>query len=167
MIRFAALPLTLAASAALAAPPLALTPGDQTAAFRAAGFKRVGGQWQGCGDPGTASYTPGAIEQVADINGDGRPEAVMTEGSTYCFGHTEVGYTIVSKQADGKWKVITGGPGIVTVLPTSKPVLARTGGWPDLEIGGPGFCFPVERWNGREYLLHRHQYEGKACKVGG
>ena len=122
------------------------------------------GQWQGCGDPGTPTYTAGAIEQALDFNGDGRPEAVVTEGSLFCFGRTEVGYTVVSKQADGSWKQITAGPGIVTVLPTPKVVLARNGGWPDLEIGGPGFCFPVERWNGKEYALHRHQYEGKACK---
>ena len=37
-------------------------------------------------------------------------------------------------------------------------------GWPDISVGGPGFCFPVERWNGSEYVLHRHEYEGKACK---
>lgn len=163
MIRFA-LPLVLALTTAPLLAQVTLTPADQAAAFRAAGFKRVGGQWQACGDPGTASYTPGAIEQVADLNGDGRPEAVVTEGSTFCFGSTEVGYALVSKQANGSWKLVTGGPGIVTVLPTPAKILAANGGWPDLEIGGPGFCFPVERWNGREYVLQRHQYEGRACK---
>jgi hypothetical protein len=39
------------------------------------------------------------------------------------------------------------------------------GGWPDIEIGGPGFCFPVERWNGKQYVLHRYEYEGKRCRV--
>jgi len=28
----------------------------------------------------------------------------------------------------------------------------------------PGFCFPAERWNGKEYKLHRWEYDGKACK---
>ena len=37
-------------------------------------------------------------------------------------------------------------------------------GWPDISVGGPGFCFPVQRWNGREYKLQRWEYEGKACK---
>lgn len=157
--------LCLLPAAALAAPPLTLAPTDQAAAFRAAGFKRVGSQWQGCGDPGTASYTPGAIEQVADLNGDGRPEAVVTEGSVHCFGNTGQGYAIVSKQAptptakNGAWKRIAEGTGMVTVLATK-----GVGGWPDLEIGGPGFCFPVERWNGRAYVLHRHQYQGRPCK---
>lgn len=153
------LPLLLATAAPITAAPPALASADQAAAFRAAGFKRVGNRWQGCGDPGTASYMPGAIEQVADLNGDGRPEAVITESSSYCFGMTGMGYTLVSKQADGRWKLIAGGPGVLTVLGKK-----GVGGWPDLEIGGPGFCFPVERWNGREYVLHRHQYQGKACK---
>jgi hypothetical protein len=142
-----------------AAAQTALSPADEAAAFRAAGFTRTADQWQACGDPGTASYTPGAIDSVADLNGDGRPEAFVSEGSTFCFGSTEVGYALVSKQADGSWKLITGGPGIPTPLATK-----GTGGWPDLEIGGPGFCFPVERWNGREYQLNRLQYEGKSCK---
>jgi hypothetical protein len=140
-----------------AAPRLSLT--DEAAAFRAAGFKKVGRQWQGCGDPGSASYTPGAIETVRDIDGDGRPEAVITEGSIACFGQSEVGYSLVSKQPNGSWKLITGGEGIARFLPRR----AATG-WPDIEVGGPGFCFPVQRWNGREYALNRYQYQGKPCR---
>lgn len=41
---------------------------------------------------------------------------------------------------------------------------ANPDGWPDISVGGPGFCFPVERWNGKEYKLHRFEYEGKRCK---
>ncbi len=145
-------------SAALAAD-VKLSPADTAAAFKAAGFAKKGARWESCGDPGTASYTPGAIETVRDLNGDGQPEAIITEGSSYCFGNTGTGYTIVSKQVAGGWKTMTGGPGIPNILATK-----GTGGWPDIEIGGPGFCFPVERWNGKEYRLHRHQYEGKACR---
>lgn len=145
-------------AAALAADPPVLSPADEAAAFSAAGFTRAAGQWQACGDPGTPSYSPGAIESVADLNGDGQPEAIVTEGGTYCFGMTGQGYTIVGKQADGAWKRIAGGVGMVDVLASK-----GRDGWPDLEIGGPGFCFPVLRWNGREYALHRHQYQGKPC----
>ncbi len=131
---------------------------DETAAFKAAGYALKGKQWRACNDP-TPSYTPGAVEEVRDVNGDGRPEAVITEGSTFCHGNTGVGYSLVSKQADGSWKLITNGTGILSFL-TTKGV----GGWPDIEIGGPGFCFPVERWNGQKYVLQRHQYEGKPCR---
>jgi len=136
-----------------------LPPGEQAAAFKAAGFSQRGGHWQSCDDPGTASYAPGQITQVADLNGDGRPDAVIEEGSTYCFGMTGTGYAIVSQQANGRWKRIASGPGMPLFLSTR-----GAGGWPDLQVGGPGFCFPVLRWNGREYTRHRFEYEGKACK---
>lgn len=134
---------------------------DRAAAFRAAGFKRVAGTWQACGDPGTASYTPGQIETLRDINGDGLPDAVITEGSAFCFGMTGQSYAVVSKRPGGSWRLIDSGVGMVTFLPRRTAT-----GWPDIEIGGPGFCFPVERWNGRAYVLHRHQYEGKPCRPG-
>lgn len=139
------------------APP-GLAPADEAAAFRAAGFTLKGKQWRHCDDP-TPAYSPGEIAESRDLNGDGRLDAVITEGGTYCFGNTGTGYTVVSKQADGSWKKITGGTGIATFLPTR-----GRDGWPDIEVGGPGFCFPVERWNGSAYALHRHQYEGKACR---
>jgi hypothetical protein len=152
--------LALAASVAAPAPAQTkLSASDQANAFRSAGFKLVKGRWQACGDPGTESYTPGTIESVRDLNGDKLPEAVITEGSTFCFGGTETGYSLVSKQANGTWKLMTSGPGIATFL-AAKGVA----GWPDIEVGGPGFCFPVERWNGREYRLHSYQYDGKPCR---
>lgn len=135
-----------------------LSAADEAAAFKAAGFKHKGRQWQACEDP-TSSYTPGAIENMGDLNGDGRPEALITEGGTYCYGHTGAGYSLVSKRADGTWRLITNGTGILTVLP-----IRGVGNWPDIEIGGPGFCFPVQRWNGSRYKLLRYQYEGKACR---
>jgi hypothetical protein len=51
-----------------------------------------------------------------------------------------------------------GGSGIPEFLRTK-----GAGGWPDISIGGPGFCFPVARWNGKVYAQHRFEYEGKRC----
>lgn len=136
-----------------------LSPPDQAAAFRAAGFQRTAGKWQACGDPGSESYEPGRIETTRDINGDGFPDAVIVEGSVACFGMAGQGFSVVSKQARGSWRLIAQDTGVPTFL-------ARRGatGWPDLEIGGPGFCFPVHRWNGRAYVPNRFQYEGKPCR---
>lgn len=147
-----------ACSATANSAPASLIPADQAAAFKAAGFTLKGKQWRNCDDP-TPTYSPGDIAEVRDLNGDGRPEAVITEGGTYCFGHTGAGYTVVSKQANGSWKKVTGGTGIATFLQTK-----GKDGWPDIEVGGPGFCFPVIRWNGREYSPNRYEYEGKACR---
>jgi hypothetical protein len=136
-----------------------LSPPDEEAAFKAAGFKRQGQQWKACDDP-TPGYSPGAIETVRDLNGDGLPEAVITEGGTYCHGHAGAGFVLVSKQPDGSWKQMYADSGMASFLATK-----GAGGWPDIEVGGPGFCFPVVRWDGRAYRLQRHEYEGKPCRA--
>ena len=158
-MRTATLILAAWVIASPAAAQVRLLSADQAAAFRAAGFKKVGAQWRGCGDPGSSGYVPGSIDIVKDLNGDGRPEAIISEGSTFCYGATEAGYAIVSKQANGTRRLVTKGSGM------GPPLSPRgTGGWPDLEIGGPGFCFPVLRWSGTQYKLHRRAYEGKPCR---
>ena len=150
--------VAFASHGALAGPPLSAA--DEVAAFKAAGFKKVGRQWRSpCDDPGTPSYSPGAVSESRDMNGDGRPDAILTEGGTYCYGMTGQGYWLVSKQASGAWALMARGTGMVTLLPTK-----GAGGWPDIEVGGPGFCFPVVRWNGKQYRHHRHQYDGKPCR---
>jgi len=136
---------------------MALTEADKLAVFKAAGAVQRKGRWLMCADdPNTSGAS---IETVSDLNGDGRPEAVVTEGGTFCYGHAGTGFQLLSKQADGSWRVMTGGSGIPQFLKTR-----GAGRWPDVSIGGPGFCFPVERWNGKLYELNRFEYEGKRCK---
>lgn len=134
---------------------------EATAILKAAGFVRKGAQWRSeCGiDDPSGSYTPAAIEQYRDINGDGRMDAVVTEGGTFCYGNTGTGYTLLSKQVSGAWKVMDSRQGIAEFLKTK-----GIGGWPDISVGGPGFCFPVLRWNGKEYARNRFAYEGKPCR---
>ena len=139
----------------------ALTPTEQGAVFAAAGFAWRGGQWHSdCEDPGTPSYEPGAIETAADLNGDGRPEAVVTEGGSYCYGNTGTGFSLLSKQADGHWKRLYQSPGVAEFLKTR-----GVEKMPDISVGGPGFCFLVVRWNGKAYVDNRFEYEGKACRL--
>lgn len=133
-----------------------LSDAERAAIFKAADATRRGDKWVVCGDdpaPGGAT-----IEEVRDLNGDGRPEAVVTEGGTFCYGFTGAGFQLLGKQEDGSWRRITADIGIPRFLDST-----GADGWPDISIGGPGFCFPVQRWNGSEYALHRHEYEGKAC----
>jgi hypothetical protein len=134
-----------------------LSDADKAAVFKAAGAVQRKGMWVICADDPNASGA--TIETVRDLNGDGRPEAVVTEGGTFCYGSAEAGFQLLSKQANGSWRVMTGGGGIPEFLKTR-----GVGGWPDISVGGPGFCFPVDRWNGKEYALHRFEYEGKRCK---
>jgi hypothetical protein len=148
----------LIAAAASAAP----LPADKAAIFTAAGFVRHGTDWRtsNCEGMEGASYAPGAIDDYRDLNGDGRPEAVVSEGSANCYGNTETHFWLLSKQASGAWKLIYNETAVPEFLKTK-----GVGGWPDLLLGGPGFCFPVVRWNGKAYVHHGQQYEGKPCKI--
>ena len=136
-----------------------LTANDEAAAFGAAGFKKRGGSWRKCDDAGSPMSSASEVSEVADLNGDGLLEAVLVEGGSFCYGNTGQAFWLVSKLASGKWRLMTNAIGIPEFLKTK-----GQDGWPDVSIGGPGFCFPVRRWNGREYQVQRWAYNGKACK---
>ncbi|MDC4482122.1 hypothetical protein NQ758_05175 [Acinetobacter baumannii] len=121
--------------------------------FKAANFKKTKHGWKGNCDTGE-------IIIYKDLNGDGHKDAVIQDSSTMCYGNTGVGYYIVSQQKDDQWKKLFSDSGIPTFLKTK-----GKDGWPDIENGGTGFCFPIYRWNGKEYILNRREYEGKACEL--
>jgi hypothetical protein len=89
---------------------------------------------------------PGSIEP-ADLNGDGLPEAFVKESSTFCYGNTAESFVLVTKGKDGKWLKLMDEVGIADVKS------AKTNGWPDIEVGGPGMGpVPVFRFNGKTYV---------------
>ena len=101
-----------------------------------------------CNDTETPSRQSGSIE-IADLNGDGAPEAWVTEGSTLCYGNTAAAFVLVTKSGLG-WAPLLDSVGI--------PVLRKTKsmGWPDIEVGVPGMGpFPVYRFNGTKYVRAR------------
>lgn len=148
--------LTLTLLLAVAGLPAA----ERDAIMEAAGATRRGKAWALC--PDEARPEGIAVESFSDLNGDGRPEALLTEVGHRCFGAVGIGYALVSQGSDGRWRKLSGGAGAAELMPTRGP-----GGWPDLSITGPAFCFPVHRWDGRAYALHRHEYAGKPCRPGG
>ena len=88
---------------------------------------------------------PGRAE-VTDLNGDGQPEVWITEGSTYCYGNTGTAFVLLTRDGSG-WRKLLDEVGMQVILDT------RHGGWPDIEVGGPGFePFPVYRWDGKRYV---------------
>lgn len=135
---------------------------DRAALFKAAGAVARKGLWVICeppADAGAPASSGVTLDMVRDLNGDGRPEAVVSDGGTYCYGHVGMAFRLLSKQADGSWKLMSSHNGIPEFLKTR-----GRNGWPDISVGGPGFCFPVHRWNGSTYALHRFEYEGRRCK---
>jgi hypothetical protein len=135
--------------------------GNDDAIMQAAGFTRTARGWEKCEDPGSIAYAPGEVGERGDFNGDGRPDAIVNEGSTACAGMTGNIYTLVSQQADGGWKIIDERIGLASFLATK-----GADGWPDIEVGAPGFCFAVLRFDGDSYELNRSEYEGKPCQPG-
>ena len=133
---------------------------DHEAIFRAADVQRKNGKWSGCADaPDDGSDNSATIESVSDVNGDGRPDAVVVLNGMYCYGNTGQAFVLVSQKPDGRWVRMASQTGILTFLPTK-----GRDGWPDIEVGGPGFCFPVLRWNGSIYMENRWENEGKPCR---
>lgn len=139
--------------------PPSVSGSERAAIFKAVGAVQRGDKWLMCADEPNPDPEGASIDEYRDLNGDGRPEAVLGEGGSFCYGFAGHGYVLLSKQANGSWKTIDSNNGYATFLKTK-----GKGGWPDIEVGGPGFCFPVTRWNGSECALNRHEYEGKACK---
>lgn len=126
----------------------ALPPAAKVDIFRAAGLTQVAkGKWTGCTDDDT-HMSEADIALVADINGDGRKEAVVQDSGTYCNGNTGVNSILLTQDAAGRWKTLTLQQGFFIFL-KSKGV----DGYPDIEIGMPGLCFPYLRWDGHDYSL--------------
>jgi hypothetical protein len=136
-----------------------LTPGDIAAIFTAAGYKRVGAGWKGCGgtsDAGLFEEDQLGPDQssIADLNGDGQPEVMVYDASTECYGNTGTAFTILSP-VPGGWKVVfRDGAGMPGILDTR----SRTG-WRDVVTGGPGFCHEAYRNDGKGYAAFRQVAE--------
>lgn len=138
-----------------AAPPSPATADDRAAAFKAAGFAPTRGRYLACDTRQTLEI------EIRDLNGDGRPDAVITDSGLECYGSTEQGFVIVARDPGGAWRKLFNSPGIPTFLTTR-----GVGGWPDIENGGPGFCHPVMRWNGRDYATIRWRAEQPGACAG-
>ena len=122
-----------------------LSAADRSAIFKAAGFKPKGQKWTRCAEDPSPSHEFGRIE-LEDLNKDGTPEAWVIETSTFCYGNTEQAFVLLRRTASG-WGILLDEVGIGVVKP------AKHNGWPDIEIGGPGFgSFPVTKFNGAKYV---------------
>jgi len=86
--------------------------------------------------------------EAIDLNGDGQLE-VMTMEFGSCWGRAGSQMNLYIKDKGGKWQPQFGFPGSPKIL-TSK-----NHGFPDVEVAGPGTCFPVWRYNGKQYDIFK------------
>ncbi len=85
-----------------------------------------------------------------DLNKDGKEEIFVVFGNSFTSGHAGSSVVLFIKNASGGYATNLGFPGTAPLLmPTSNK------GYPDLLIGGPGFEFPVWRWNGKDYAHYK------------
>ena len=140
---------TIFTAAALAAGAAEPSEEERVAIFEAAGFKKKGEGYVHCDQDVTMSFAPGRIE-MADVNGDGSKDAWVKETSVFCYGNTAEFFVLVTRQAGGGWVNVLEAEGIPTALE------ARSKGWPDIEVGGPGLGeFPVYGFEGKKYVLKK------------
>jgi hypothetical protein len=101
-------------------------------------------------DKESLEYPYNAVVTVTDMNKDGIEEVFIQFGNTYTSGNTGANIVLYIKDKQKGYKTNLGFPGV-------EPEQLKTGfgGYPDLLIGGPGFEFPIWRWNGKEYVYYK------------
>lgn len=140
----------VATLALIATPAIAATPGfslaETAAIYKAAGFRVEGSKVTGCDAADSSWPRSKFFIEAVDLSGDGKPEAIVTEANTACYGRDEQGFKVLAKGPDGNWRRLAVGSGTALVLKT------RQNGWLDIEHGAPGKQKqPVLRWNGKTY----------------
>ena len=139
---------------------------ERTAIFRAAGayyYPRRG--WALQFD--TDHFERARIVRYSDLNGDGRPEAVVEQDSDMWYGNHGPGNFLLTKQASGKWRKVIFGPEVFGDEPTGGLEFMKTrgfGGWPDImveRVVGYG-CDLIFRFDGKTYALNRMRFEEDA-----
>ncbi len=85
-----------------------------------------------------------------DMNKDGQEEIFVVLSSVQLFGHAGQTFFVYIKNKKGTYTQHGDtGPGSPVILST------KNLGYPDILVGGPGFTFPVYKWNGSDYIYAR------------
>lgn len=144
----------------------AAAPSEEAAIMAAAGFIRRDGEWRnpGCSD----AY--GELKEMADLNGDGRREAIVESDGDQCYGHNQRQLSFYTRDAGGGWRRMAEFQHRFMGYTTHR----RQGiAWPDVEVfdamlasgGEPLGCVPFYRWNGREYVEGGTSDQGRICTL--
>lgn len=85
--------------------------------------------------------------ELADLNGDEIPEVFVIGGNSCTSGVTGGSIWLFTKDTGARYKMHFGFPAA-----GYKILSEKSKGYPDIRFSGPGFCEPVWRWNGTDYL---------------
>ncbi len=118
--------------------------------FNQTGFLLSANKQQFIQDKEGADFPFDALVLPTDLNKDGKEEIFIVFGNLYTSGNTGSSVLLFIQNSNGQYQPNLGFPG------TMPDVLATShNGYPDLLIGGPGFEYPIWRWNGKAYQLHK------------
>lgn len=123
---------------------LKFSPSELKVLYKAAGLTERGGKFMDDCDQPVQPDT-----EAVDLNGDRQPE-VFVQVVSSCYGAAGSQLTLLIKDKLGHWQSNFGFP-----AGGYKLLGAKNKGYPDIEIGGPGFCFPVWRWDGNHYAIYK------------
>lgn len=97
-------------------------------------------------DKDSKDYPFGATVMPTDMNKDGKEEIFIVYGNSYTSGNAGSSVVLFIKNSLGVYEMNLGFPGMTPDILTTV-----NKGYPDILVGGPGFEYPVLRWNGRVY----------------
>ena len=97
-------------------------------------------------DKDSKDYPFAAIVMPTDLNKDGKEEIFITYGNSFTSGNAGSSVVLFIKNSSGTYEMNLGFPGMTPDILTT-----MNKGYPDILVGGPGFEFPVLRWNGTLY----------------
>ncbi|POY37037.1 hypothetical protein C3K47_08240 [Solitalea longa] len=94
------------------------------------------------------TYPVSVAVYPADLNKDSKEEVFVILSSGALYGNTGQSFNLFIKSSLAGYKADPNLSGGIPILLSS-----TYKGFPDIVIGGPGFKFPVYRWNGNQYNL--------------
>lgn len=97
-------------------------------------------------DKDSKDYPFAALVLPTDMNKDGKEEIFVLFGNSFTSGMAGSSIILYIKNAPGVYAPQLGFPGMAPDV-----LVTNNLGYPDLLVGGPGFEFPVFRWNGKAY----------------
>ena len=91
-------------------------------------------------------FEVGVQPYITDMNKDGNEEVFIVMESSALYGNTGQDFILYIKNSKGNFERDPElGGGFAMILVSKNP------GYPDIAIGGPGFDFPICRWDGKKY----------------
>ncbi|HUH33651.1 MAG TPA: hypothetical protein VLZ28_06830 [Daejeonella sp.] len=140
--------------------PSKLSVADKNQIFKQLGFALSGDASQPFALDSESKEYPFAVQILpTDMNKDGYEEIFVLYGNSYTSGATGGSVVLFIKNNTGQYHTNLGFPGIPQALPETKD------GYNDLLIGGPGFDFPLWRWDGKEYAPYKTVKDSELAKM--